>query len=468
MDVWQALYERRSVRDFDQTKKIPQDVMDKIMKSAWHALPAPDGQFPWRFIVVRDDAEVKEQLALSAKEVAKSAFGSSFEIFGPGHLWYMPMDVQLRTAEYTTTGDLWLYPRTADAVFVTAVNNGCWTDTLGSHSYDFELMVQYIGFAVQNMWLTAHKYGLGCGYNGMPMLDNRRRELNCELLAMPRSWESAGAFCIGYGKAPRYFGPTRPGLEGMVFSEYWGNTYCRMALEEEKYEAMELPQMEIEDAIANLNYVQSFEEGTIPRWQIEKILDVGMWGPMPEMVKNWRAIVIRDKETKDFLQRLLTEKKSAPWSFCWPEMLHSRTTGTEEERLTKMEEMLTSGYGNWLSEADTLILMTATFMSWFDNPDEGIAAGVTPVFGVSTACCLQNMKIAATALGLGLNYEARVTGDAKTKELLMDFLGIPTTWVPVGILALGRPGVSAEIRRPPLEQLFHGEYWGNPCIARIK
>ena len=468
MDTFEALYERRSIRDYVREKKeIPQDVLDRIIKSAYYSLPAPGGWFPWRFVMVRKDAEGKNQIAACAKEVAMTMFGASFEVFGPGHLWYMPGDTQLKVAEYTTTGELWEYPRDADVDFIPLLSKGAWIDSLGPHSPDLMLIAQFQGFATQNMWLVGHKYGVGAGYNGMPMLDERRRETNCELLAIPRSWDSTGCFSFGYGRAPRYFGPTRPALEGMTFAEYWGNPYRRMAFDDGAYEKMELPQTEIEDVIANLNYVENFEQGVIPRWQIEKVVDTALMGPMPEMLKNYRVIIIKDRETKEFLQKCLDEKRSSPWSFCWPELQHSRAAGAED-RMEEVEKVFNTGYGKWLGEADTLILIVSTFFSWIDQPDPGLAAGPQPMFGISTGCCIQNMMIAASALGLGMNYETIITGDSRTREVMMDYFGIPNSWWPLGILALGKAGKKAEIKRPPLEQLFYDEYWGNPYIIKTK
>ena len=87
MDIWECMYERRSVREFVRGKEIPQDILEKIMRSAWYSLPAPaiyePMNFPWRFIINRKDQEVKDRLGDAGKEVAMTMFGSRFEFFGP-------------------------------------------------------------------------------------------------------------------------------------------------------------------------------------------------------------------------------------------------------------------------------------------------------------------------------------------------------------------------------------------------
>ncbi|MCX8176558.1 MAG: nitroreductase family protein [Candidatus Bathyarchaeota archaeon] len=56
----------------------------------------------------------------------------------------------------------------------------------------------YLGFALQNMWLVAVSHGVGAAFNGMPLLDIRKREVFYEHLGIPVSWETPGAFCFGY------------------------------------------------------------------------------------------------------------------------------------------------------------------------------------------------------------------------------------------------------------------------------
>jgi nitroreductase len=463
MDTFEALYERRSIRDFDPSKKIPEDIVQKILMSAAYGITSPGGHPFWKIIVVRD-REIKDMLAASAKEVAMLMFGASFELFGPGHLWYMPRDTQLAVAEYTTTGELWEYPRDADVNFVPVLSKGSWMDTVTSFSDDFAMLAQFLGFAAQNMWLTGYKYGVGAGYNGMPLLDTRRREVISESLGLPLSWDLTGAFSFGYSKEPRFFGPARPPLEGVVFSEYWGNPYLRIGLRESAYERMKLPKTEIEDTIKNLNLVKSFGDEPIPQWMIEKILDTAIWGPVPENFKNWRYLLIKDRESKEFLQKLVSEKKSSPWFFNYPELQHSRFHHLPpDERLEQIEKTFDTGFGKWYTEADTLILCLSTMSSWRDQPYEGFGAVPQPMLSISTGCCIQNMMLAATALGLGVNYDALPGGDQRTREMLLEYFGIPAvSWLPLGILGVGEAGEKVELPRLPLETMVYDEYWGNP------
>ncbi|PIU56520.1 MAG: hypothetical protein COS88_02730 [Chloroflexi bacterium CG07_land_8_20_14_0_80_51_10] len=463
MDTFEAIYERRSIREFALDKKIPEEIVRRILDSAAYGMSAPGGYPFWKMLVVRDKAS-GDLLADSAKEVAMLMFGASFEVFGPGHMWYMPRDTQLKVAEYTTTGELWTYPRTADVNFVPFLSKGAWTDTITSFSDDLPMLAQFLGFATQNMWLVGHKYGIGAAYNGMPLLDTRRREIMSEYLGVSWSWEATGCFSFGYPEAPRFFGPARPSPEGVIFSEYWGNPYLRIGLRESDYEREEVPETEIEETIRNLNLVSSFGDKPVPPWMLEKVLDVVIWGPVPENFKNWRFVIIRDKESKEFLQKLVGEKRSCPWYFSWPELQHSRAEHLpENQRVEQMEKTLDWGFGRWYTEADILILCLSTVLSWRDQPYPGFGATPMPMFSISTGCCIQNMLLAATALGLGVNYDPLPGGDPRSRELLMEYFGIPAiSWQPLGVLGLGEAGERVDLPRLPLETMVYDEYWNNP------
>jgi len=375
-------------------------------------------------------------------------------------------------AEYTTTGELWEYPRDADVVFVPCLcRGGTWNDCTHPFTVLPDILDQFVGYPTMNMWLMGHSFGVGVGYNGMPLLDVRRRETVSESLGIPMSWEPTGAFSFGYGKTKRYFGPTRPPLEGVVFSEYWGNRRLRMGLSESRYETPKLPETHLEETIKNINFVESFQDAPIPPWMTEQVIDTAIWGPIPENFKNWRFLIVRSKAAKEFLAGIVAEREHTPWFFNWAELQYARTSGiAEEDRLEKVEEVYNRGLGKWLTQADTLIIVLSCYDQWRDQPYPGSGVGRMAMLSISTACCVQNMLIAATALGLGVNYDVLAAGDTRTREQLLEYFGIPAaSWVPLGILGLGMPEEKVKAwRKPPLETLFYDSYWGNPYPFQYK
>jgi nitroreductase len=462
MDTFDALYGRRSIRDFDRTKKIPIDIEQKILKSAGYALSWPGNYFPWRLIVVKDQ-QMKDLLGDCAKEVARVIFGGSFELFGMGHLWYLPKDTQLTVAEYTTTGELWEYPRDSHMTVIPTLSDGGWQDTVTALTEFQMIQAQYLGFATQNMWLTAYCHGVGAGYNGMPLVDTRRREVVTEYLGIPPSWLATGAFAFGYAKAPRIFGPTRPSADGMVFSEYWGNRYLRVGLRGEEYKTEgDLPETDLEETIKNLNVVSSFGDKPVSDLALERMIDAAIWGPCPENFKAWRYIIIRNKESKKFLQDCVKQVENDPWAFNYPELQYGRLYDVpKEDRVAKIEEIAKKGLSRWFTEPDVLVLVVSGYNSWRDQPNSSMSPGQAPMYCIAAGNCAQNMMISATALGLGINYSPLIGGDGRIGERVYDYFGIPTTWILHGVLGLGEAGTKEDIKRLNIDQITFDERWGN-------
>ena len=73
MDVFEAIYLRRSIRHF-KPGRVPDWMLEKILDAARYA-PSPENVQPWRFIVIRDP-ESKRFLADMAQEMGAVVFGA--------------------------------------------------------------------------------------------------------------------------------------------------------------------------------------------------------------------------------------------------------------------------------------------------------------------------------------------------------------------------------------------------------
>lgn len=64
MDLFEAISARRSIRQFDTTKDVDEETVNKILNAAIYAPSAGNGQ-SWHFFVIRDDG-IKHKLATEA------------------------------------------------------------------------------------------------------------------------------------------------------------------------------------------------------------------------------------------------------------------------------------------------------------------------------------------------------------------------------------------------------------------
>lgn len=465
MDVWEAIYGRRSIREFktDENGK-PMPVSDEQIETIIETIrwaPSPANIQPWRLILIKSD-EMRHLLAKFGREMARLIFGSSAEVFF-GHLWYVPPEMRPKIAEYTQTGMLWEYPKEANFILVPCISRSCWFDSYASPASQDCMWSVTTGMAIQNAWLTIHSLGLGGGFNAMPLSDARRRELFSDLMCIPRSWIPAGAFAIGVPAHDRGAGPSRAPFEGLVFDEHWGNRRVRMAYRE-NYDIGKAPSMSLSKAIHERRSIRKYKKESIPEWKIEKILDVAKWCPNPENLNHFRFIVVQKQETKD----LITDFNKEYFTLAYRMATFQITRGhldalniPEEEMLEHVAQKREDGWV-YPSECDTIIIPCYSRTAWFEYPGS-IAGGIEHIWATATGAGIQNMWLAIHALGLGAAFVVYPLGDIRRQEILCDRLGIPRSWEPIGALCIGVPDEKpTPPKRNPISSYVFSEMWGTP------
>ena len=108
--------ERRSIREFTG-EKIPDEHIEMILEAARHA-PSPENMLMIRFVVIRDDQEMKVFLADIAQEMAQTAFGGApFELTS-GRNWFIGDPYRAAVYARLRDGELFRYPEKSDAVII--------------------------------------------------------------------------------------------------------------------------------------------------------------------------------------------------------------------------------------------------------------------------------------------------------------------------------------------------------------
>ncbi|MGY5875200.1 MAG: nitroreductase family protein [Candidatus Thorarchaeota archaeon] len=217
--------ERRSIREFTG-ERLPDEHLELILEAARHA-PSPENMLMIRFVVIRDDLDMKVFLADLGQEMAQTAFGGApFELTS-GRNWFINDPYRAAVYARLRDGELFRYPEKSDAVIIVCASE-MWHDA--GYQYPNELFGSVVaGMAIQNMWLVATELGYGCGYEALVCSDPRHAQLIRDKLGIPPIWTPLTAFCIGKRVSPRALGPSRAPLEGLMYQERWGNPYKRLA-----------------------------------------------------------------------------------------------------------------------------------------------------------------------------------------------------------------------------------------------
>jgi len=171
--------------------------------------------------------------------------------------------------------------------------------------------------------------------------------------------------------------------------------------------------MDVFEAIKGRRSIRAYKETDVPDEIIEKLIEAARWAPSAGNIQPWEFVIVRNPETK----RRLAEAALGQ-------------TFIEEAPVVIVvcadERRSASGYG---------------------------ARGRTLYCIQDTAAAIQNIHLAAYALGLGTCW----VGAFKEEEA-RKILEIPEGVRPVAIIPVGYPAESPPPRsRRPLKQIIHYE-----------
>lgn len=225
---------RRSERRFTGDR-IPDEHIERIL-DALRTAPSPENMQMWRYVVIREDQEMKKLLADTAQLISAAVFGSYPYEATTGRLWYLPSQNRAATYEEMKDGELFRYPEKADMVIL-GLGSESWHDAITTYPLHLFGSV-VVAMGLMSAWLVAHSMGYGVAWQAFPLADQRIQELITDKLGIPRTWTPIGTLNIGVIEggtaARRMLGPSRWPLEGVVFSERWGNPYIRLAFRKER------------------------------------------------------------------------------------------------------------------------------------------------------------------------------------------------------------------------------------------
>ncbi len=221
---------RRSIRHMTG-ERIPDEHLELILDAARYA-PSPENMQMWRYVIIREDSDMKRLIADISQEAARYVFGNFPYEATQGRLWYMPDARRPGTYEEMRDGSLFRYPEKADAVIICCASES-WHDSTAMYSNELCGSV-VVAMGVLSMWLVAHSMGYACAYQAVPFADKRHVEYICDKIGIPRTWTPLAAFCIGIPEKKRMLGPSRWPLESSFYSERWGIPYQRLAFRKQK------------------------------------------------------------------------------------------------------------------------------------------------------------------------------------------------------------------------------------------
>ena len=197
------------------------------------------------------------------------------------------------------------------------------------------------------------------------------------------------------------------------------------------------------DAMRTTRAMRRLKTDPVPDELIREIIEAGTWAPSGGDAQHWRFIVVKDPQIKKQLQlryqRAFEDLKQRFHAAPPP----PGKTEAQKQRMLAARDHLTEHF----HEAPVLIVCCLV-------GDSGSGVGA----GASIYPAVQNMLLAARALGLGATLTTRHLLYEKEVD---EILGLPREAHTFAIIPIGYPlGNFGPVSRAPVEQITFLDRWG--------
>jgi len=172
------------------------------------------------------------------------------------------------------------------------------------------------------------------------------------------------------------------------------------------------PQADFWDVLYGRRSIRKFVDRPVDSALIDQVMHAGIWAPSSCNYQMWDLVAVTDPETNGRLAALSTQMANAPVN-------------------------IVVSYGRDFSEE-----------AWANIQ--------------SASALIQNMRLAAHALGLGTFWITQTGGAEKVREVV----GLPYDRMVIAVLALGHPKVTRKRgpKRRPLDQVTHHDHYAGRVI----
>ncbi len=189
--------------------------------------------------------------------------------------------------------------------------------------------------------------------------------------------------------------------------------------------------MEIDDLlklIGRQGTAQHFKPDPVPKKELEKVLQAARWAPSGANTQPWDFVVIRNPKLKEKIAQIFADA-------------HQQPKKEDKEFPYYADEELKRRF----TDPPILIVVCADTRFTKAYPKVGYRE---QILNVSMGAVIQNMMLAANALGLALSWG---TVDTLNRDKLQESLGLPAHIRVLEVLQLGFPTkrVSPRFRRNP-------------------
>ncbi|MCC6764704.1 MAG: nitroreductase family protein [Deltaproteobacteria bacterium] len=208
----------------------------------------------------------------------------------------------------------------------------------------------------------------------------------------------------------------------------------------------------------SLRSMRRLKADPVPDELIWKVLDAGVRAPSGGNVQPWRFLVVRDAETKRFIQ----ERYKRGWDRYLVASMQAAATAAvpmTEAAAARMKMVAAASHlAEHLHEAPVLLLVCMAPRRMELSPDPESRPPSPAALYASIFPAVQNVLLACRACGLGATL---TTLHLHYEDAIKERLGIPAEIETVALLPIGWPvGRFGPVARASVETLTYWDRWG--------
>jgi nitroreductase len=206
------------------------------------------------------------------------------------------------------------------------------------------------------------------------------------------------------------------------------------------------------ETLFSLRAMRRLKPDPVPEALIEQILRAGQAAPNATNAQDWGVLVVTDRAVKQKVQVYYQRAYDEIIGKGYVERLAQMPEGPARDRLARQ-----------MAATEHLTRHFHDVPVWLVACLKVGAKGATPMSGASIYPAVQNMLLAARALGLGSTLTTRHMVYGPEVDAIF---GLPEGVQSFAILPVGYPeGRFGPVSRGPLDRFAHRESWGRPFEA---